>query len=806
MHLFKSRWRGALLCAIVLVSLSTLLAGSASAASSLDITNRTSVTLDGDAHWIQQGPIDHDKVTSYGGYQYTSYWDAADGSGNVYLKVTRRRLSDDNLQSITFNSASGKNADPLDYHNSSVLAVSPNDGRLHVEWTAHNGGMNYAISSSGCLSQTTFSSCTFTWQNQTSNTSQESSVTYPMYANDKSGKLYCGFRAGSGTRGDFVLHVYNDNGTWTDLGSILDGTTGNDSYDVDGAAGLDLGWDPAIYRGSYVDAIQFDHNDRLHLSWTWREGVPHITINPYFAQHDIWYAYSDDHGLTWKNNGGTTIGTHSSDPITVADTSAIVESIPLGWSRVNGARLTIDRDNQPHLIAPYSDTYNLDPSLENLRETHFWRTTDGTWHAQYVEPSNMGRDGDVAEGSLMFDRANNAYYIYAKNETDWYPWNDEFCPTCGYNGTLPGDHFTVQSDGTDTYLQVIPTTTALVIDTLNRVNIPIGTGSTANRNIVIRIKNTTSATDGRFYFTTDADETWTTAKHLDFTDPNDGAWHTITIPITSLSSWTGTLHSLELYPAQSENATGNVKVDYIHVQTDTGTVAKAWEFNKADTLYSAESSGSDDWSTWTITDIAPGAPIDYYDASGFGIDPRRYDTDGKINFTVLEQGAPGTEIEKTYQYSIIGDSTAKQWGFGADTIGWTAAKDISSFAWASDSSRGTLSGTITNNDSQIQSANNLDTPIGTGSTLSIRMKNSTATGQTMSICWAVDGQQTYSSPSRCAQGISVIADNAYHIYNISTSAWGSWSGHNLTRLRIDPSDGSAITSGTFNIDYVRILD
>ncbi len=781
----------------------TVLTGSASASSLLDVSGHSALTVDSDAHWIQQAAWDENKVITYGAYQYIVYWDAADGSGNVYLKITRRRISDDNMQSITFNNTSGKMFDPLDYHNTSVLGISPVDGRLHVQWVDHSGPIHYAISSSGCLTQTTFSSCTFTWQHQTSNTTQEADVTYPEYVNDAAGNLYCGFRSGSGSNGNWVWHAYNNNGTWTDFGVILSGVTGSGSYDVDGAAGLDLGWDPATTRGPYVDSVKFDPSGRLHLVWTWRETVPNVAVHPFLEQHDIYYAYSDDNGITWKNNAGTQVATNQSDPIVVGDTSTVAVSLGLGYYRVNTARMTIDRDNQPHLIFPTSDVYTLDPTMANLREAHFWRTTDGTWHGNFVEPSTDGRDGDVALGSMLFDRANNAYYIYAKNNIDWYPWNDETCPTCGYNGDFPGDHFTIQSDGTDTYLNMIPTTTALVTDTLNRINIPIGTGSTANRNIVIRIKNTTSATDGRFYFTTDADQVWSVPKHVDFTDPNDGAWHTITIPITSLSSWTGTLHSLELYPAQSENATGNVKVDYIHVQTDTGTVAKAWEFNKADTLYSAEISGDNDWNgTWTITDIAPNTPFVYYDASGFGVDETRYNIDKKVNFPVLEQGAPGTESQKIYQYTIPTDTMAHQWGFGVDTIGWNAPKDVSGFGY----SAGTIAGTITNNDSELQSANNMNVPIGTGATLSIRMKNSTATGQTMAICWAVDGQQTYSSPSRCATGISVTADNAYHTYNISTSAWGSWSGHKLTRLRIDPSDGSAITSGTFNIDYVRILD
>ncbi len=794
----SSRWRGVTLGVVAAIALLAALAGSASATQSLDVSGRTSLTLDGDAHWWQQGAQDHYKVVSYGGYQYTVYWDAADGSGNVYLKITRRQLSNDALQSITFNNASGKLADPLDPHDTAVLGLSPVDGRLHVQWVDHAGPIHYAISSTGCLSQATFSSCTFTWQHQTSNTGQEADVTYPMFINNKAGDLYCGFRSGNSTDSSWVWHGYNNNGTWSDLGDILDGTSGSGSYDVDGAAGLNLGWNPATTRAPYVDAVAFDSSDRLHLMWTWREKVPNATVDPFLEQHDIYYAYSDDYGLTWKDNGGTTVATHGSDPILVGDTSTLAVSVALGWYRPNDARMVIDRDNQPHVMLPSSDVNTLDPGHRSLRAAHFWRTTSGVWHGQFVEPTGDAQQS-VSIGDLMFDRANNAYYIYPRNRIGWYPWNDN---TPDYNDDFPPDHFTI--DSTNGYLVMSPTSTPSFTDTTDYVNVPIATGSSSNnRNIVIRIKNTTDATDGRFNFITDADQTWDYHKVMTFTDPNDGNFHTITIPMTSLGSyWSGTLRTLELEGAGSATAgSGSFTVDYIRIENDAGTIAKSWDFTTGVQMYAAESSGDNDWNGWDIYEIAPGSNLSWYDAISFDIDQARYNTDKTINFPVLEQGAPGTELQKLYQYTLTNDTMAHQWGFGVDTIGWNAPKDVSGFGY----SGGTIAGTITGNDSQLQSANNLNVPIGTGSTLSIRMKNSTATGQTLSVCWAVDGQQTYSSPSRCVQGISVTADNAYHTYNISTSAWGSWAGHSLTRLRIDPSDGSA-TSGTFNIDYIRILD
>ncbi len=172
---------------------------------------------------------------------------------------------------------------------------------------------------------------------------------------------------------------------------------------------------------------------------------------------------------------------------------------------------------------------------------------------------------------------------------------------------------------------------------------------------------------------------------------------------------------------------------------------------------------------------------------------------------MLEQGAPGTESEKLYEYRFTSDTVDKAWGFGTDTIGWTVLKQVSGFSWIPESGVGAVQGSLAGNDGSILSASNLHTPIETSRTVQIRMKNSTATGQQMALCWAVDGSSRFEE-RRCVTGIRVTADGAYHTYNIETSAFATWLGHTLERFRIDPSDTEAITTGTFTIDYVKLLD
>ncbi len=791
------RSRGVLGVVLTFASLVVLLL--AGLASATNFTNETSVELDSDVHWWQQNQADQNKVISFNGYEYTIYWDAADGSGNVYAKITRRTLSSGVLETITFNTTEGRLIAPLDAHNNTVLGVSSHDGRLHVQWTMHNERIHYAISNEGCLSAARLSSCTFTWRGQTSNTTQEGKLSYPEFFSSPEGTLYSGFRSGSGSSGDWVMHVYNDNGTWTDLGIILLGTTG--TYDLDGLNELEEGWLPARRRGPYVDAAKFDTNGRLHLMWTWRESVPNATeavLSPLVAQHDIYYAYSDDGGLTWNDNSGTRVATHESDPIRVEDAETVAVHVRPGYWRPNVMRMEIDRDNQPHIVMPTSETFSLERTLIRVREKHFWRTTDGVWHEQFMEPAEA-YSRSFNTGSIQFDRANDMYYVYGKNKVGWYPWEEA---NADYSSTLQADHFVL--DGREN-LVVEPISRDTTFYTTDYIGIPIGGGETENRDIEIRVKNTTNETSGHIYFITDEHQTWDTRQAGAFTVRNEGAFNTYRISMNGVPNWRGTLRSLEFAPNRvSTPGSGKITIDYIRVKNGNGTVAKEWEFNEGSQLWVAESAGSDNWSTWEHTQIARGVNHSWVDMGSYDIDENRYEKEHKITFQALIQGELGNERLRLYEYDIAGDRVAKQWGFGSDTIGWTAPRNVTGFGWASDSERGTIAGTVSGADSQLVSPTMRNFETARTSKIIIRMKNSRATALRASLCWTVDGGTTFRS-EQCTR-FALTADDAYHIYEISTAGWTNWERHELTKFRVDPSDNEEVSTGTFGIDYVRIED
>jgi hypothetical protein len=791
-------------------------AGSAWATKSFDTAHPVTNVIDGDVHWWNQGSMDREKVLTYNGYQYSIYWDAPDAAGDVHLAIHRRKLGTTTQETRILPSVLSVPTDP---HNTCTLGISPNDGRLHVSWVVHNQPQNYAMSNAGCLSATNFSQCSFPDPfGRMSGNGIENRVTYPAFVNDPStGKLFYIFRSGSGSKGSLYLYEYNDGGVWNmtgGTGKVVDGNSG--TYDDDGPGPLA----PSTSRGPYIDALRIDRLGRMHLTWTFREAISVSATDGYdygILQHDIDYIYSEDYGVTWKNNAGTTVADLTvNDAVTIADATpgapnnVVAVRIPAGMGRSNIARMELDSNNQPHIVmhvwdAPVIKTQLQDAMRDtNLRQKHFWRTSDTVWHESWVEPATTKSQCGVM-GSLMFDRADNAYYVYMVSQLGWVPWNDDLNFTLlQYFTYLPTSNVVWRPDlpvGGNS-LEIKPFSDVTAVDTRDRVGIPIGTGSSANRQVRISMRNATSATTMRISWTTDTSVDWSVLKQQAFpVTANDTSFHTYTFTITD-PDWNGTLRLMELDLSSSTRTDADrINIDYIRVTNSSGTIAKAWEFSDGAKMLAAEASAATNWATWEVYDLLPGVSVTSDDTS-FGIDTRRYDRDKVVSFPVVVQdtGGVGRELLEVFDVDLLGDDYVKAFEFAADTVKWQARKHVSGLAWASDGGVGALKGTITGNDSQIISDDGLFVPIKTASTVKIWMK--TTAGNKARICWSTDGPLTFND---CAQ-FTVTADGAYHAYTLSTSGWTNWTNRSLRRLRIEPSDVSNVTSGSFAIDAIRILE
>jgi hypothetical protein len=785
-------WRRAVLGA-GLVCLLGGLAGTASAATSFDLETDTSLTLDGSVHsWA--GIY---RSVTYGGYQYFGYWDT-ETTGTVYLEVSRRRLSDDNVQTLRFDER-GDNLEFLeattDAHNAVGLGISPRDGRLHISWSLHNTDRvhRYLQSATGCMELTqenfTLANCRFVKRTFQAERALETEMTYPTYFNDNNWNLYFSYRYDASSRGDQVLNTYNNDGTWRLNGRIMLGHR-------DGRGTFDYPFDPdgagpatevtSRERGVYISQFVFDKNEpeRLHVSWAWREN----TAYGFAGQHGLHYAYSDDLGATWKSSAGRTIGTAGEDPITIVDrTDTQVASEPPGYM-FYGSGLAVDSHNNPLISGFVSEVQTADVAHGRSRQAHWFRDTSGVWYQSYVEPAE--RATHTGTSDIMFDRGDNAYIVYGRDETGWSAWNEQI-----YNQrALPDGNLTWQGGE---YLDIQLFSERTFIDS-DYVNVPIST--TGNNQVRVWMRNDTEAREVEVTWVTDESTGWEATRQQRFRFTPERTYTEYTFTITD-ADWTGTLRTLELSPAKGARR-GSVSIDKIEIyNSTTRTVAKTWDFRRGFELYTAEATPTSNWLTWSLEPLLPGIGVPVSEGP-WRIDRERYKESKIVNFPMAVTGEPGNKRLTVRQFDIGGDDEFKEWSFETDKIGWeVVARSVNEFEWVNDGGTKGIGGTIINEDPHIVSLNNLSVPIGTARTIHVRMKNTSAS-RTAAVLFITDSSRSYER-NRGTQ-FPITANSGYTTYNIEMRGVRDWSSEQVLRqLRIDPSDDTTRT-GSFKIDRIYI--
>lgn len=392
-----------LLCSMLGIVLSGI--GHAETVSGSVLASDKTITIDSSAHNWNLAPWDSDKVVSYNGYQYTVYWDS-----DYVLALARRNLSNDSVQVIRFTDAILSL--PSDPHNNTAIGISPSDGRLHISYDHHNQNLNYRTSNANFITSppTTISTNQFGAEQSMVDT-DESRVTYPQFFNLNDGTLLFLYRDGSNNGGsgnaDHMLNRYNtSNGTWTRIGKLFSRSgTYSDSW-----CGTQSD------RSAYNNDIIVDTNNRIHLSWTYREDWPSHNYN-----HDIYYAYSDDGGETWKNNSGTTIANlPGNNPIELNDTGIEVVNIPCGSQLINQDAMVVDSNNQPHIFTQRSVSFNSTAS--DTHYIHYWRTSNGTWQSGWVDNPSVTHAGTLKRGTLAIDNNDDLHFLTIVNGKITY-WN-----------------------------------------------------------------------------------------------------------------------------------------------------------------------------------------------------------------------------------------------------------------------------------------------------------------------------------------------------------------------------------------------
>lgn len=314
--------------------------------------------------------FDQDKVISYSDYQYSAYWDA-----DKVLVVTRRDLRDQSVQALRLEQHF-LTINPNDRHRNIVLGISPGDGRLHLSWDHHANDLRYTKTRTDFLTQPPLEMSTSDFEPaQPLADGAPQRVTYPRFLNDHAGELFMMYRSGGSGNGRTVVARYDSaNSTWKISSGYLFGSEGTYAP-----------WDSSESRNAYLNEVLFDKNNRLHVSWTYRE-----TGRSWASNHDLHYAYSDDYGTTWKNNAGQQIADLTQDDAIVLDDPGIVIwEIPVYSWLMNNCAMVLDSKNQPHLVHYKLDGTFKPEELEHsppdsiraqLQFFHYWRDTDGSWH------------------------------------------------------------------------------------------------------------------------------------------------------------------------------------------------------------------------------------------------------------------------------------------------------------------------------------------------------------------------------------------------------------------------------------------
>jgi hypothetical protein len=128
-------------------------------------------------------------------------------------------------------------------------------------------------------------------------------LTYPRFERLDNGDLLMEFRIGQSGAGDSYIHRYSaTTGRWSPVGKYLQGQDNN----------------------AYINGIT-NQNGKLYVSWTVRE-TPTPSTN-----HDFYFTYSEDNGMTWKQTNGQTVN----KPITPSTTGIKVYTIPQNSEIIN---------------------------------------------------------------------------------------------------------------------------------------------------------------------------------------------------------------------------------------------------------------------------------------------------------------------------------------------------------------------------------------------------------------------------------------------------------------------------------------
>ena len=307
-----------------------------------------------------------DAILSHKGYQYVGYYDE-----ERHVCIARRSLPDGTWSIIRFMDYLFEENDA---HNTISLGICPNDGTIHVAFDMHARELHYRVSEKGIAnhpdkiiwSTSLFGPVT----DELEPGKKVKSITYPRFIQTPGGELQLCYRMGGSGNGTRVLADYNSQKGHFENTRVIDSGEG---YFKD-----QLG--ESTSRNSYPNGYTYCSEGKLHVTWVWRESA--IGSN-----HDLNYAYSEDQGITWRNNSDELL-----DGVPSLNSPEIkVVDISRSYGLMNTHGQTIDSEGRVHVVMWHCTDESLaaaglEPGeerwgVESARKYHhYWRDTMGEWH------------------------------------------------------------------------------------------------------------------------------------------------------------------------------------------------------------------------------------------------------------------------------------------------------------------------------------------------------------------------------------------------------------------------------------------
>ncbi|WP_166461117.1 BNR repeat-containing protein [Flavicella sediminum] len=332
-----------------------------------------------------------DALASHKGYQYITYYNQ-----NRRVCISRRRLPSGPWKTIQFLDYDFKSDDS---HNIVSLGICPNDGTIHLAFDHHVYPLHYRVSKKGLATNPEtmeWNAASFGPIKGELEENKPIRITYPKFWQTPEGNLQMNYRRGGSGNGDRMLVDYNAQiGRW------------ENTRQIDSALGEfedQLG--KSETRCSYPNGYDYDPSGRLHVTFVWRE-------NSQGANHDLMYVYSDDQGVTWKNNKGKLFA----EIPNVNSPGIVVHSIPRVFGLMNDHGQVIDSKGRVHVVMFHGTKETIEAAGGKLgasrwgpkaaqRYFHYWRTKKGKWNSLEL-PMAVGN-----RPKIFSDKNDNLVMIY----------------------------------------------------------------------------------------------------------------------------------------------------------------------------------------------------------------------------------------------------------------------------------------------------------------------------------------------------------------------------------------------------------